>query len=78
MICDEEQGPRMEKWSGMIRTTEWEEVTFRPLPAETTIPPQLAALDKAEAELRGRFQEKLNELTNRRASLLALTHDSAA
>jgi hypothetical protein len=36
----------------------------------------LKQLDAAEAELRNKFQEKLNELANERAKLLSIGHEA--
>jgi hypothetical protein len=58
-----------------IRLSEPVEVEFVPLPPEITVPLQIAVLDAAEQELRAKFAEKLAELSERRATLLALTHE---
>lgn len=47
------------------RISEWVEVDFPPLPAESYLPHQLQALDQAERELR----EQLSKVTEARASL---------
>jgi hypothetical protein len=63
------------KYSGWVRLTEYIEVEFTPLPPVVVVEGQLKQLDAAEAELRTKFQEKLNELDNERAKLLSLTHE---
>jgi hypothetical protein len=57
-----------------IRLSEPFEVEFVRLPPEVTVPREVAALDAAEQELRLKFAEKLAELSEKRANLLALTH----
>lgn len=58
--------------------TEWVDVEFPPLPAQTVVESQLKLLDTAETELRNKFQRKLDELANERSRLLSLTHEVAA
>lgn len=58
-----------------VRVSEYLDIQFPALPAEEIVPAQMAALDKAEAELRAKFQEKLHEIAEQRAKLLALTHN---
>ena len=56
------------------RVTEWVDVEFQPLPPEQLVPAQLSALDREAEAVRKEFTDKLHEIAERRASLLALTH----
>ena len=61
-----------------VRISEWVEVGFPPRAPEEIVPAQLAALDReAEAVLK-KCTDELHEIAERRATLLALTHESAA
>jgi hypothetical protein len=77
-ISEESKGEACIEYSGWVRVSEYIEVTFPPLPPAVVVESQLKQIDAAEAELRTRFQEKLNELANERAKLLSLTHESAS
>ena len=57
-----------------VRVSEYLDIDFPPRPGEEIVPAQMAALDNAEAELRMKFTEKLNEIAEQRAKLKALTH----
>lgn len=59
---------------GATRISEWVDVEFPPRKPEEIIPEQIAVLDKAEQELRAKFQQKLMEIAEQRGKLLALTH----
>lgn len=73
---DERQGALMVKEHGYTQLSEFVEVEFPPLPIDVVVSGQLKQLDVMEAELRSKFQEKLNELANERAKLLSLTHET--
>ena len=61
-----------------VRITEYVDVDFPPRAPEEIVPAQLAAIDRAEQDARAKFQLQLNELAERRAKLLALTHSPAS
>ena len=63
---------------GYVRISEWIEVTFPPLPKEVVVQEHLKVLDTVEAELRDKFQEKLNQIDGERQKLLSLTHEVAS
>lgn len=67
-----------ERSDAYVRLSEIAEVDFQLLPPEVTVPRELAALDRAEVELRDKFNEKLAELNMQRANLRALTHQAVA
>lgn len=71
----EEGTARMMERTGWVRLTEFTEIEFTPLPPAEVIEGQLKLIDAAEAELRAKFQEKLNQLANERRALLSLTHE---
>lgn len=74
--CSQKTGELMSEGHRWVRTTEYVDVEFPPLPPEIVVEGQLKQLDAAEAELRKKFQEKLNQLADERAKLLSLTHES--
>ena len=57
-----------------IRLTEWLDVEFQSLNDDAIVEKQLNALDKAETELRGKFQGALNEIERQRQDLRAITY----
>lgn len=63
--------------NGATRISEWIDVEFPPRKPEEFIPEQIAVLDKAEQELRAKFQQKLMEIAEQRGKLLALTYQPA-
>lgn len=69
-----EQFPELYTGGDYVRLSEWTEVTFAPRPPEEYVHEQLSGLDRAEAELRQKFADKLAEVDEQRAKLLALTH----
>lgn len=75
-LADESSGEASVKYSGWVRISEYVEVEFPSLATQVVVEGQLKQLDAAEAELRTKFQGKLNELANERAKLLSLTHES--
>lgn len=72
----DELGPTMVQYHFYVQASEFVDIEFPPLPVAVVVEGQIKQLDAAERELRERFQEKLNELTEARASLLSLTHES--
>ena len=72
--------PEGDNWTldGYTRISEWVDVELTALAPEVIVPAQLAALDREAEAVRKEFTEKLHEIAERRASLLALTHESAA
>lgn len=71
-----EDTPETYSSCGDVRVTEWAEVEFTPRAPEELVPAELAVLDKAEIELRTKFNEMLHEIAEKRARLLCLTHDT--
>ena len=62
----------------MLRVSEWQDVApFVMLPPEATAAAELAALDAERASVTKEFADKLQELNDRRQTLLALTHEPA-
>lgn len=59
---------------GYVRTSEYVDAEFQPLKSDQVVQQQLDALDKAEGELRNKFQAALNVLEQQRAELRAITH----
>ncbi|MEQ1580880.1 MAG: hypothetical protein ABL964_09835 [Steroidobacteraceae bacterium] len=57
-----------------VRVSEYLEVEFKMLPPSETVAMELDMLDKTEAALREKFQEKLDQIETSRANLRALTH----
>ena len=57
-----------------VRLTEWVDVEFRPLRDEAIVEKQLNALEKAEAELRTKFELALGEIERQRQELRAITY----
>lgn len=74
-VSEESTGEACITYSGWVRVSEYVEVTFPPLPPAVVVESQLKQIDAAEAELRLKFQEKLNQLADERAKLLSLTHE---
>ena len=58
-----------------IRISEWVEIDFPPLAPEQVIPAQLAALDREAEAVRQESAARLRKIAERKASLLALTHE---
>lgn len=56
-----------------VRVSEYLDINFPPRAPEEIVPAQMAVLDKAEAELREKFAEKLNQIAEQRARLRAIT-----
>lgn len=72
-IYDEEHA----KYTDGVRISGWIEVEFPARAPEEFVPEQVALLDKAEAELRGKFEQKLHQIAEQRAKLRCLTHQPA-
>jgi len=64
------------KGSTYVRISEPIEVTFQPTSNDEVIQAALAALDAAELKAREELQRTLDNISNQRAQLLALTHTS--
>ena len=58
-----------------IQLSEVFEANVVPMPAADVLAGQLAQVDAAERELRGKFQHELDKLAERRDSLLAISHN---
>lgn len=56
-----------------VRMTEWQEIEFKPLPAEETARTQMAALTRLREQTVAEFSEKLSFIDGRIANLRALT-----
>lgn len=68
-------GQAMVSGCGYIRISEELDVEFPMLPTEVVVEGQLKQLDAAEQELRSKFQQKLNEISEARANLQSLGHE---
>jgi hypothetical protein len=64
-----------ENWTleDYVRLTEWVAVEFKPLPPETLVAAQMAALTELRAQTVAEFTEKLMNIDGRMANLRALT-----
>ena len=60
---------------GWVQLSEVFEADVVPMPAADVLAGQLAQVDAAERELRGKFQHELDKLAERRSSLLAISHN---
>jgi hypothetical protein len=76
-IQNEKEGSDLERLCGYVRISEFVEVEFAPLTDGSVVEKQLAALDKAESELRTKFQFALNGLEQQRQELRAIAHKPA-
>jgi hypothetical protein len=56
-----------------VRITEYIDVSFPPLQDESIIEQSLGVLDKAESQLRNKFQVALNAIEQQRQELRAIT-----
>lgn len=72
------KGESYEEDSGFVRISEYVEVEFPPLSSGEVVQKQLEILDKAEGELRSKFQQALAGIQQSRQELLALTYQPAA
>ena len=73
MVRTEEE----EKYTDMVRVTEYVEVQFVQRRAEEFVPAQVESIDKQIAQVSREFGEKLALLKTRKADLLALTDQRA-
>lgn len=62
-----------EKYTDMVRMTEYVDVEFVPRPVAEFVPAQVESLDKQIAAVTKEFGQKLAALQTRKADLLALT-----
>jgi hypothetical protein len=62
-----------EKYTDMVRMTEYVDVEFVPRPPEEYVPAQVESIDKQIAAVTTKFTQELNELKTRKQDLLALT-----
>lgn len=69
-VCNE----RFDTFEDYVRLTEFAEVEFRPLAGDEVVQKQLNALDRAEGELRNKFQAALNTIEQQRQELRAITY----
>lgn len=76
-IHDEKAGADLERVCGYVRISEFAEVEFVPLKDDSIVEKQLAVLDKAESELRTKFQAALNGIEQQRQELRAITYTPA-
>lgn len=60
--------------TGLVRISEYTEVTFSPLRDDEVVAKALAALDVTEKKIRNEFQAKLDNLVETRSRLLSLPH----
>jgi hypothetical protein len=68
--------PDYEPLKGMVRISEWVDVHFPQRPADDLVPAQIAALDAQRAQTVAEFTEKLRDIEDKRACLLAISHQS--
>ena len=61
-----------------VQVSDFVEVEFPPLISSEVVEQQLAVLQKAEAELRTRFEQKLVEINAERQKLRAIAHEGAS
>lgn len=61
---------------GYYRITAWEEVEFTELAPDDQIGFALEELDGEKAEVTSRFQQALDDIANRKAKFLSLTHQA--
>lgn len=73
-IQTEKEGVELERVCGYVRVSEVVEVEFVPLKDDAVVEKQLAVLDKAESELRTKFQAALNGIEQQRQELRAITY----
>lgn len=60
-----------------VRMTEFQDVEFKRLSQADTVNAELAVIDRIQQNVLAECQLRLNELEERRQSLLAITHDRA-
>lgn len=77
VIHSEKDGADYERVCGYVRISEFVEVEFPPLKDQVIVEKQIAALDKAETELRTKFQAALNGIEQQRQELRAITYTPA-
>ncbi len=61
--------------SGYVRLTEFVEVEFTDLPAEVTVPQEVAALEKAKEAAAVKYQGIVSTIDDKISKLLAITHE---
>lgn len=71
-------GEIFDTFEDYARLTEFVEIDFPPLRNEEVVQKQLDALDRAEGELRNKFQEALSGIERQREELRAITYTPAA
>lgn len=76
VIHTEKDGTDFERVCGYVRISDFVEVEFPPLKDEAIVEKQIASLDKAESELRAKFQAALNGIEQQRQELRAITYQS--
>lgn len=64
--------PNMEGHGDYVRLTEYVDVEFQRIKGDEVIEQQINILNRAETDLRNKFQEALNKIDRQRAELLAL------
>lgn len=67
-------GDALEGCADFVRTTEYVEVEFPPLESARVVEKQLEALDKAEQEVRNKFESALRQIERQRQELRAITY----
>ena len=67
-----------EDYSGYFRLTEYVDVEFVPLPAEVTVPIEIAALEKIKEKAAKKHAGIIATIDDRISKLLAITHQPAA
>jgi hypothetical protein len=67
--------PEREKYTDMIRVTEYADIELIPRAPAEIVPAQVAVIDEKIAEITEEFGRKLAALKNVRDNLLALTQD---
>jgi hypothetical protein len=64
----------LENCADYVRVSEFVDIEFPPLESNEVIQRQLNALDRAENEVRAKFQDMLNSIEQQRAELRAITY----
>jgi len=59
----------------VIRISEWQEIDFIKVPAESIVPEMVKNIDNKIEEIKAEAMARVNELQSKKAELLALSYD---